>query len=263
MPYRKSRARVPFRPRAMYRKRKVPDLVPFTICRDCFTTFPTGNDPCTERNAPSMTTVSTVVVDGGAFSSLGNAVAGMSRGQKFRGMKFDLRLAAGYRTSNSSVIGTPAVLHYAIGLSRTIMADGGLAGRVPGVIPNLMATSEELFNTDLMYLKKGRVYVPAIAQTGGDGTVGFGTNDGVTFVANGHSPGGVIYGQNALGNQIHHSVRSRRNLNENEAVLLSITAYAEQYPVAPMNSNDCANVTVDVHVVYDVEGMIILENWPS
>lgn len=269
MPFRRRFRRTPFRRPFLGRKRKVPDLVPFVICRDCMT-VQVVNDPCTVRNEALMTTASTVMVDGGAFSALGDATMGMTRGLKFRGMRFDLRLDAGYKlgvTDNQ----IPAILNYAVGITK-VTAQEDTTGRHPAVLPNLWATADEFFNGDLVYLRKGRVFVPPAVATGSTArtSVSLGSNDGLTYwdrLDALSQPGAVVLARNFADNQIHHRVKTRRNVNESEMLLFSVSCYSET--LANVNGNHSGNVCPDapaelpVNVTYNVEGMLILENWPS
>lgn len=236
-----------FRRKRTFRRTKplmkvpTPDVVPVNICH---TASPlsvgdakTLDEAC--QNLQDMTLVvrsGVVLVDGGAFTTLGNQVQGMTKGLKFR----SLRGQYDFHCYNPNTTKRYAYIWHGIFKVNII---NGVAGRAPAWIPNPASDNDQDMG-ECLWRHWDKLVVPEGVAGGIRGQASLaGGLAGNTVIT------GIQHGPNTI------SVRSRRNLKEDEGIVWVICGFV-------MNATTELTV-VDLEVQASLQGRMTLANWQS
>lgn len=231
-----------FRRRPMARARRaIPDVVPVNICHTA-TPLSVGDAKTLDQactNLQDMTLVvrsGVVLVDGGAFTTLGNQIQGMTRGLKFRSFKGQYD----FHCYNPNTTKRYAYIWH--GLFKVNLING-VAGRAPAWIPNPASDNDQDIG-DCLWRHWDKLVVPEGVAGGlrGQASLAAGVAGNTVITA-------IQHGPNAM------SAVSRRNLREDEGIVWVVCGFV-------MNVTTELTV-VDLEVQASLSGRMTLNNWQS
>lgn len=223
MPFRK-KFRRSFRRKPLMRV-PAPDVVPLNLCNvPTFLELSTAqgqnlDDLCSsmepdEAQVPVVT--GTVLLDGGQFSLLGDAIQGMTKGLKFKGLNAQYDFMAAGRTH-----ATMQVIYH--GVFKVNITSFATSGRFPAWLPNPMSKSDVEVG-DCLWRHVDKFFVPQ----GVAGVSNGWANSVAGWCSNIVEPGA---GSNLADAAVPFkcassmSIRTKRNLREDECLVWCIAGY--------------------------------------